>query len=125
MFSKSRHWEGNSIGRKGSGLSLQYLATLSLIFVTGSRVLEPLGLHVFTNTKYSVSTLYFTMGIYGKSQVGLLEKGIAFPFHNYLLICFLPCIKKGATRTCRNRDNSLTHQWYWVHAMNYLEKVIL
>lgn len=83
--------------KRGSGLNLQYLATLSLIFVTGSRVLEPPGLVqsiLFTSAKYSMNTLCFTMGICGKSQVGLLEKGTDFPFINYLLIWFFSLHKK-------------------------------
>lgn len=50
------------MGKRGSGLSLQYLATFNLIFVTGSTVLEPLGLLLFTSTKYSMSTLCFYNG---------------------------------------------------------------
>lgn len=71
-------------------LSLQYLATFSLIFAAGSRVLEPLGLDIFTSTKYSMSTLCFSLDNYGKGQDGLLEKRIALPFLSYLHLLHLP-----------------------------------
>lgn len=85
-------------------LSLQYLATVRLILATGSRVLEPLGLNLFTSTKYAVSTLCFSLDNYGKAQDGLLEKRIALPFLSYLHLLHLlvfSFIRKGATRTCR------------------------
>lgn len=111
------------MGKRGSGLSLQYLATLNLIFVTDSRALEPLGVHLFTSTKYSINFLCFTVGIYGKSQVGLLEKGKAFPFPNYSHIWFFPCIRRGAIGTCTSiRDNWAAQQRYWVCCYEWLGK---
>lgn len=112
-------------GRGVSSLSLQYLASLSFIFVTGSRFLEHWDSIFFTSTKYSMSTLCFTMGIHGKIQVGLLEKGTAFPCLNLLIWVFFPCIKKSAVTFFPPAEISEIILWYWVHAMNHLGKVIL